>query len=160
MTEPSVNDWTPVDIALALGAGTGIHADFESTRAFLDEGRKESNPLLGERPSDAALTLAELLSLGATGTVAHVLPDPWRQVLLGGVAGLEHGAAQHNRQGPGSDRGPTIWKDPVGSKMTQKALIGALLGYALHRAESASGFSLGLAPGAQGEPTITLNKSF
>lgn len=121
---------TALMLAAALGA---VHSDIKSTKTTLRRSAltREHNPLLGSRPSDATLNAAGVLAgAGAVG-VALALPDWWRQLALGALAGAEAQVARNNY------RGVSAFSEP--GRPLAGAALGALLGSGLAEMRSGLG---------------------
>lgn len=74
-------------------AYAGTAADFASTKIKLDEGCRETNPLLGKEPSDATLAAVALGSLALVYAMDKTESPIWAFWLLGTLHG---GAAAYN----------------------------------------------------------------
>lgn len=74
-------------------AYAGTAADFASTKIKLDEGCRETNPLLGSEPNDAVLAAVALGSLALVYAMDKTESPIWAFWLLGTLHG---GAAAYN----------------------------------------------------------------
>ena len=84
----SSHHWTTGNMILAGAYAATVWIDLAQTRYFLKDPRwEESNPILGKHPSPLKVDLLGLAGVGAMVGVAHVVGNPWRNVLLAlGVA--------------------------------------------------------------------------
>lgn len=80
--------------ALVLYVG-GAYADFRTTEMVLNEGGRESNPLIGENPSDGEIALLQLGGLGIAYTLGEIWPEHRKEIYIIGSF-LHFGAAIHN----------------------------------------------------------------
>ena len=74
-------------------AYAGTAADFASTKIKLDEGCRETNPLIGKEPNDATLAAVALSSLALVYAMDKTESPIWAFWLLGTLHG---GAAAYN----------------------------------------------------------------
>lgn len=88
--------WTVGDVALEASFAAAVAADWLQTRWALEHGRRELNPVIGERPS--AARLGALVAAGALGhaAVSLALPRPARRWWQSVTLVLELGAVGHN----------------------------------------------------------------
>lgn len=90
--QPTPAEWTLAGLAVAL-----IATDVAQTHSFLRDKRyHETNPLLGEHPSDVRLFLTAGIAVGGLGALWWNLPSPWRSVILIPVIGAESCAVVYN----------------------------------------------------------------
>jgi len=84
----STHHWTTSNMILAGAYAATVWIDLAQTRYFLKDPKwEESNPILGKHPSPTKVDLLGLAGVGAMIGVAHVVGNPWRNMLLGlGVA--------------------------------------------------------------------------
>lgn len=73
------DEWTSHDLALEAAFAAAVLVDVRLTSTALASGRRELNPLLGSRPSDAKLAGAAALAIGAHALVSAVLPARHRR---------------------------------------------------------------------------------
>lgn len=87
-----------IDYALLTGALLGQTADWNQTKHIDGSAYQETNPLLGKRPSGAAIDsyFATTTALGIG--LALALPDPYRKMFEGGWLGLEWSTVRHNQR--------------------------------------------------------------
>ena len=92
-------DWSDTDTVLAASFTTVQTLDYLQTRSFLrDPERRESNPIIGPRPSYERLAILNLLTLAAVLGSACYLDVPFRRALLGGAITIELLTVVYNRQ--------------------------------------------------------------
>jgi hypothetical protein len=80
------DDWTTTDTTVEFGCIALFVIDWGQT---LDRRYQETNPILGSRPSHAAVDGYFLGIIGAQVLVARLLPSPWRGVFQGIILGIE-----------------------------------------------------------------------
>jgi hypothetical protein len=73
-------DWTWHDTALEVTYAAVQTVDWMQTRAFLAQGRLETNPILGSRPTRAQLLAYNLVTLTLHAAVSYALPRPYREI--------------------------------------------------------------------------------
>jgi hypothetical protein len=87
------DDWTTTDTIVESGCIALFLIDWGQT---LDRRFQESNPILGSRPSHAAVDGYFLAVIGAQVVVARLLPSPWRSVFQGITLGIEGRSVVNN----------------------------------------------------------------
>src|SRR3990167_1910684 len=151
MADRPFENWGAADSLLLASALAGNRADYVSTKRAMKEGRRETNPSLGERPSDNRMR-NYFLAVGAAETaLAAALPKDLRRPMLAAVAGIGFSLAHQNDKREKFDSFVDAMKKP--------AIIGALTGLA------AMAMNLGddaVSPSVtkQGGPAITFKKRF
>jgi len=93
----SPRPWTKQEKTAAVFNVCGIMADAYTTEQMLDNGHRELNPTLSERPSDSQLAIYFPLTAFITLGVAHYWPKLRKHILFG-YGGISFGAAIHNSQ--------------------------------------------------------------
>ncbi|HUL48388.1 MAG TPA: hypothetical protein VLT79_00085 [Gemmatimonadales bacterium] len=79
----SAHHWTTTNVVLAGAYAASVWIDLAQTRYFLKDPKwEESNPILGRHPSPTKVDLLGLAGVGAMMGVAHVVGNPWRNMLL------------------------------------------------------------------------------
>jgi hypothetical protein len=78
--------WTTTDTVVEAGCIALFLIDWNQT---LDRRYQESNPLLGNNPSAAAVDSYFLAVIGVQVAAARLLPAPWRGVFQGITIGIE-----------------------------------------------------------------------
>ena len=78
--------WTKTDTAVEAACAGLLIADWGQT---LDRRYEESNPILGKRPTEAAVTGYFLGVITLHLAIARVLPRPWRTLFQGTTIGVE-----------------------------------------------------------------------
>jgi hypothetical protein len=74
-------EWTTKDTILELSYFTAQTADWMQTRRFLkDRTGLETNPILGQRPSQGELLAYNLITMSLHAAVSYALPRPYRTV--------------------------------------------------------------------------------
>src|SRR3990167_7361766 len=139
------------DSLLLASALAGNRADYVSTKQAIKEGRRETNPSLGERPSDNHLRNYFLAIGAADAALAAALPKDLRRPILAAVAGVGFSLAQQNNQRKKFDSFVDAMKKP--------AIIGALTGLTA-MAMNLETSTLSPSATKQGGPAITFQKQF
>ena len=85
-TEAQADEWTTTDTVVESGCIALFWVDWRQT---LDRRYQESNPILGSRPSRAAVDIYFLAVISTQVVAARLLPSPWRHVFQGITIGIE-----------------------------------------------------------------------
>ena len=85
--------WTTTDTVVETGCIALFLVDWQQT---LDRRYQESNPLLGNHPSTAAVDGYFLAVTSAQVVAARLLPSPWRSVFQGITIGIEGRSVVNN----------------------------------------------------------------
>ncbi len=129
-------NWSITDTSLLTTSLLAIDKDIRSTKDFLDDGRKERNPLLGENPSDKDLQRAQIVSSALAAATAGVLKGKYRKAFLGAITSLHYQVAESNKKRANSSEGGSLWTDSKDRKKAiGAALMGAIVGTALDTLE-------------------------
>ena len=91
--EAHADTWTTADTVVETGCIALFLLDWEQT---LDRRFQESNPLLGNHPSTAAVDGYFLAVISAQVVAARLLPSPWRSVFQGITIGIEGRSVVNN----------------------------------------------------------------
>jgi hypothetical protein len=91
--EAHADTWTTADTAIESGCIALFLIDWAQT---LDRRYQESNPILGNHPSTAAVHGYFLAVISAQVVVARLLPSPWRSVFQGITIGIEGRSVVNN----------------------------------------------------------------
>lgn len=70
--------WTTQDTVLQLVYITTLSIDCLQTKSFIKEGRSESNPVLGKRPSQKKVNLFTLTIMSGHSAISFLLPKKYR----------------------------------------------------------------------------------
>jgi hypothetical protein len=92
-TEARADEWTTADTVVESGCIALFVIDWGQT---LDRRYQESNLLLGNHPSHAAVDGYFLAVIGIQFLVARLLPSPWRSVFQGATLGIEGRSVVNN----------------------------------------------------------------
>jgi hypothetical protein len=91
------DSWDNTDKYLLALTLVSITADSVTTHESLKhEDTYETNPLLGEHPSDRKLVLFSFANMVTVTIVAHLFPTYYRKWFLGIVTGIKFGSAYWN----------------------------------------------------------------
>ena len=94
-----VTPYDNIEKGLLLTAAGGQIYDYATTTSKLNEGCIESNPLLGEHPSDATLAASKALVVAVTYFGANAIRNhAVRKVYLGVISAIGIAAGVHNEQ--------------------------------------------------------------
>ena len=147
------HEWNASDKSMLAVALLSTLADVESTKRLIDRGHIESNPLLGENPSDSDLNRSGLLAAATGLGLASIVSEEVRTPLLGAWAGLEMALANQNEGIKKDGR-----RKGFGRRLEQPlmaAALGGLLGALIDRGETGIGFRVG-----PDETALTYTKKF
>ena len=94
----SAQEWTSKDTALELTYLVFHVADWSQTKYIVShpENHRESNIILGERPSNAEINRYFILTGMLHVGIAYALPDKWRQAFQIFTIGFEAGVVARN----------------------------------------------------------------
>ncbi len=88
--------WNRTDTAAQVALTASLAADYTQTRAALDDGWEETNPIMGSDgkrlPPEIYFPVCALASFA----VARELPRPWRSLFQVGVLALQVDSIRHN----------------------------------------------------------------
>lgn len=95
----AADPWETTDYALAGATLAALAVDWGQTRYIAKNTHRynETNPMLGATPSVGKVDTYFVGAMVGTVALAHVLPNDWRQLFLGGVLALELGVINQNR---------------------------------------------------------------
>ena len=151
MADRPFENWGAADSLLLASALAGNRADYVSTKRAMKEGRRETNPSLGERPSDNRMRNYFLAIGAADAALAAALPKELRRPMLAAVAGVGFSLAHQNDKREKFDSFVDAMKKP--------AIIGALTGLAA-MAMNLETSTLSPSMTKEGGPAITFKKHF
>jgi hypothetical protein len=92
-TQARADEWTTTDTLVESGCIALFLIDWGQT---LDRRYQETNPLLGNHPSHAAVDGYFLAVMSVQVLVARLLPSPWRSVFQGATIGIEGRSVVNN----------------------------------------------------------------
>lgn len=93
---PALDEWTWQDSTWEAAFAAAVLVDVRQTSVALASGRRELNPVMGSRPSDAKLAGAAALAVGAHAAVSLLLPARHRRWWQAVTLGAEATAVGHN----------------------------------------------------------------
>lgn len=95
----NAGEWDKIDYSLLGIAGTGIILDWGQTRYIVKNPQSfhELNPTLGNSPSMGSVNKFFIGRLALHGTMAYILPDPFRKIWLVGEITIRFNAVKNNR---------------------------------------------------------------
>jgi len=93
VSEARADDWTATDTIVESGCIALFLIDWGQT---LDRRYEESNPILGNHPSHAAVDGYFVAVIGIQVAAARLLPAPWRSVFQGLTLGIEGRSVVNN----------------------------------------------------------------
>ena len=97
LARPATPQWRPEHKVLAATAVTLLLIDhFTTVDAIRRGGFRESNPLLGPRPSVGRLNTFTALEIAAELGIGALLPDRARTIWFAVLTGMEFGYVWHN----------------------------------------------------------------
>jgi hypothetical protein len=93
-----MDEWETTDTALEVAVSSLIYKDWQQTKQFVADGDRETNPVLGSRPSQERIDA--LIGLGYTAQLilAIILPKKARRLGLASLGICELLAVMNNHK--------------------------------------------------------------